>query len=245
VYTKSNLSVGSFGITDDGRGFVWCSYTGSSGLTRGEPLVSAAVVMDQNLDTATAALNVGQSVVTGVTASGSAIAANTYAGGFMMVVDGQGEGTAYRIRDHTAFSAGASDGSVVLDDVIAVASDADTQVSFLKNKFADPMQSRTMQGDPFVGVPLVTVPDGSTTTQYFWAQRVGFCPVFCVGAPIRGTSMVISTTDLGRLQGTVAVHDVQALGVMHALDTNPSVGVMATNAINDEVQVVDLRNSMF
>lgn len=250
VYTDSGPPVGSFGILG-GRGFVWCSYSGSSGLTRGEPLVAASQDLNQqNLDMTTAGLTIGQTVITGITAGGSAITANAFAEGFLMVVDGAGEATCYRIRDHSAFTASTADGSIVLYDPIQVASDADTQATLIYNKYANPEQSKALQGGPFIGVPLVTVPAGDTTTQYFWAQRVGYCPVFVEGTPKRGTSVKVSDTTAGRLKAVrdsievVESHTGGARSV-HALDTTPAVGQMVTDAIDGEVQVVDLQMPLF
>ena len=249
VTTAQSIRVGSFGVLD-GRGYVWCSYTGSDGLTRGEPLVSSFTVVAQNLATSTNALSVGSARVDGISAHGAAIAAGTFSGGDMVVVDGGGEGTMYRIRDHTAFTASTADGVLLLETPIVVAGDANTEVTLLSSKFANPKQAKGLGQDPFVGVPNVTVPDGSSTTQYFWAQRVGYCPTFVTGTPKRGNALIVAERTDGRLASVrefLEVDDSQAGGgrTVHELDQTQIVGHMVTDAIDGEIQIVDLQNPLF
>ena len=250
VYTEAGLAVGTFGVLE-GRGFVWCKHTGSESLTRGEPLVTASINYTvQNLATSTNGLAIGQTEITGITASATAIAANAFEGGLLVVVDGGGEGTAYRIRDHTAFTASSADGRVILEDPIVIASDANTEVTFLQSKYADPQQSNAFGGDSFVGVPNVMVPAGDSTAQYFWAQRVGYCPVFVEGTPRRGISVMVSGDTDGRLAAVrreIAVSESKTGGgrTVHPLDQTPVVGQMVTDAIDGETQIVDLQNPLF
>ena len=250
VYTSSDHLVGTCAILN-GLGYVWCSHSGSEVLTSAEPLMADTITpTTHNLATTTAALCVGATVVTGITAGTTAIAANAFQDGYMVVVDGGGQGVSYRIRDHTAFTASTADGSVVLYDPIVSASGASTEVSLIKNKYADPQRTSGGMRRPFVGVPHVEVPAGNATTQYFWAQRMGYCPVFIEGTPKRGTPVVVS----GRLQGRLAAAvdaietwDKQGDGgrSVYPLDQTPVVGQMVSDAIDGEVQIVDLQNSLF
>lgn len=250
VYTSPSIPVGTFGVVN-GMGYVWCSHTGAESLAAAEPLVSSSLNRaTMSLATSTSALCVGATTITGITAGGNAITANVFADGYMMVVDGGGQGSYYRIRDHTAFTASTADGSVVLCEPIKVASDSSTEVTLIQNKYADPQQSNAFGGDPFIGVPNVEIPAGDTTTQYFWAQRLGYCPVFVDGTPPRGTSVMISGETGGRLAAVKDIIEVfESLDgggrSVHALDQTPVVGQMATDAIDGEIQIVDLQNSLF
>jgi hypothetical protein len=140
---------------------------------------------------------------------------------------------------------------VRLWEPIKVASDSSTEISFIKNKYADPQQSIGGFRRPFVGVPNAEVPAGDTATQYFWAQRVGYCPVFIQGTPTSGTSVVVSRNEPGRLTGVKEFIEVEeTLGGMggrswHGLDPTPVVGQMVTDAIDGEIQIVDLQNPLF
>jgi len=249
VYTETGLAVGTPG-TLDGAAYVWCSYTGSTALVRGEPLVAANIDDTvQNLAITTTGMVIGQTDIVDITAGAAAISANAFEGGFMAVVDGAGEGTIYRIRHHAAFTASSADGSIVLDDAVEIASDADTEVSLLLNKYAQVQRSKSHERLPFVGVPNIAVPAGDSTTQYFWAQRSGYCPAFVTGSPKRGTSVVVSNRRPGRFQSvkdSIEVDESISGGgrSFHSLDPTPVVGQMVTDAIDEEVQIVDLQNTV-
>lgn len=251
VYAQSGLLPGTVGMLN-GRSYVWCSHSGSSALTRGEPLIAAPLdYTTQSLDLATTGLEIGQTKIVDITASATAIAANAFNEGYMAVVDGGGEGNIYVIERSLAFTASTADGEIVLRDPIVVASDADTQVTLIKNKCVDPIRSHSEPGDnSFIGVPNVTVPAGDSTTQYFWAQRIGYCPVYVEGTARKGTAVKVSDSEFGRLKALTAdveVNESRSGGSMTVVpfDTTQIVGVMATDAIDGEVQIVDLQNAIF
>ncbi len=250
VYTASiGLDPGTVGFLS-GRSYVWCSYSGSTALIRGEPLVASELNMTtQNMAVTTNGLAIGQTKIVGITAGGAAIVANAFNFGLMAVVDGGGEGNIYEIDQNLAFTASTADGAVALKDPIAVASDVDTEVTLIQNKYINPQQSNRFGENSFVGVPNVAVPVGSTTTQHFWAQRTGFCPVFVNGEAKKGTAVIVSKDEDGRLQGMTLDQDVtESLGggAKHVVDfdTTQIVGVMVTDAIDGEVQIVDLQNTL-
>ena len=250
VYTQAGLQPGTVGLLG-GRSYVWCSHTGSSVLTRGEPLITAPLNLHtQSLDMTTGGLVIGQTAVTDITAGAAAIATNAFNEGYMAVVDGGGEGNIYEIEQSLAFTASTADGQITLRDAVVVASDAGTQVTLLQNKYVNPVKSDSSVGDSsFIGVPNVTVPDGSSDTQYFWVQRVGYCPVFVEGVARKGTAVKTSNTTDGRLKALtedVEVNESLSGGGMTVVpfETTQIVGVMATDAIDGEVQIVDLQNTI-
>jgi hypothetical protein len=249
AYTISNIPVGTIGVLE-GTAFVWCSHSGSEVLARGEPLMADTITpTTHNLTTTTNCLGVGSTVITGITAGATAITANAFQNGYLMVVDGGGQGSYYKIRDHTAFTAATADGSVTLWNPIEVASDASTEVSLIKNKYADPQKTAGGMRRPFIGVPQAEVPAGNSSTQYFWAQRLGYCPVFVEGTPERGTPVTVSSRRQGRLAAAVDEIEVYDKGgdgglSLIPLSQTPVVGQMASDAIDGEVQIVDLQNSL-
>jgi hypothetical protein len=249
VYTTSGLQPGTVGILA-GRSFVWCSHSGSDALVRGEPLVAAELnYTTQNLDITTGGLCVGCNSIVDITAGGSAIAERAFDDGLMSVTDGGGEGNMYEIEETRAFTASTADGIVKLRESVVVASDADTQVTLLQNKYVDPQQSNSFGANSFIGVPNVAVPAGDTTKQFFWAQRVGYCSTFIEGTPRKGTDVIVSKDVDGRLTSVTECVNVQESlsgGANHVVpfDTTQVVGVMVTDAKDGEVQVVDLQNSI-
>ncbi len=249
VYTESGLTVGTVGFLP-GRTFVWCSHAGTNALTRGEPLVTSNIRDDvQNLAITTTGLNVGQRNIVDITAGVAAIAANAFNEGFLCVVDGAGEGNSYVIEKSLAFTAASSDGEIFLKEPIVVASDANTEISLIANKYANPQRAISLLRNQFVGVPNVAVPAGDSTAQYFWVQRNGLCAVFGLGTPARGTSVVVSNREPGRLgavKDTIEVLDTAA-GTgrsVHQLDQTPVIGQMVSDGINNEVQMIDLQNPL-
>ena len=249
VYEEQGLLLGTVGVLN-GRTYVWCSYSGSSTIAAGDPLVAADLTRDTlDLDITTTGLAVGQSQIDGITPGGAAIAAHAFNDGYMAVVDGGGEGTIYEIERSNAFTASTADGDVFLKSQVEVASDASTQVSLLKNKYADVQQSNKFGRASFVGVSNVAVPAGNSTTQYFWAQRNGYCPVFIEGAIMRGVSVRVSDTTDGRLESvTQDAEVIESIGgrARHVIpfDLENIVGVMVTDAVDGEVQIVDLQNPL-
>jgi hypothetical protein len=255
VYTQSGLQPGTVGILR-GRSYVWCSHTGASALTRGEPLVTAPLNRTtQSLDITTTGLVIGQTRIVDITAGEAAIAANAFNEGLMAVVDGGGEGHAYEIERSSAFTAATADGELILRDPIAVASDANTQVTLIQNKYVDPIQSyafaspSVLEGNAFIGVPNVAVPAGDSTAQYFWVQRTGYCPAFVRGTARKGTAVKMATDTPGRLEALTAdVEVAESLSggsvTVIPFETTQVVGVMATDAIDGEVQIVDLQNTI-
>jgi hypothetical protein len=217
---------------------------------RGEPLVAADLNQTtQNMSITTTGLGLSQTRVVDITAGAGAIAANAFDDGLMTVVDGAGEGNAYEVELTAAFTASTADGEIRLRDAVVVASDADTEVTLLQNKYADPQKSSTFKGNSFVGVPIVDVPAGDTAKQYFWVQRNGYCPAFVKGEACRGTSMILSSETEGRLEAMrldFEVVETLSGGGMTVVpfDTTQIIGQMVTDAIDGEVQIVDLQSSM-
>ncbi|TFG64700.1 MAG: hypothetical protein E4H28_04935 [Gemmatimonadales bacterium] len=208
-----------------------CS-NGAAALTRGEVIVGAELVPNhQNLLTSTTSLVVGSNrVLSGtITLGATLMTANQYAEGWLFVVDGGAEGTYYRIRNHDAGSSGGTDFTLDLYDSITIASDANTEVSFVPNKYYGLQQSNIDNADVVVGVANVLVPVGSTTAQYFWAQVAGYCGVFVVGTPAVGAGLMVSDTTAGMLEERAET------------DLDPAVAEMVTVGITGEVQVVNLK----
>lgn len=231
--TKHHM-VGTPAYLPGGRVYHYAKHSGA-GLVRGEFCVNASLAANHmNLATTTACMTVGSNVVTGVTLGATAAARNLYEDGILAVVDGGGEGQCYRIREHAAI-ASAGTGSFTLYDPIAVASDSSTEVSLLKDTFADIVVSVTDQADIPVGVPQVTVPAGSTDPQYFWVQTWGPAGVFVTGTPAVDTTMMVGTSTAGHL---IALDETEGTATANVSN---QVGEMMTVGINGEVQVVFLR----
>lgn len=234
-------TAGTRGYLQDGRVFYWCVSTTSATAAAGTTMSTAAIVANhQNLGTTTNSMVVGATRIPegAITVGGTAITENQYQDGFLCVVDstpGGGEGTYYRIREHDASAGGAADISVVLYDPIRVASDANTEVTFHKNPYRDPVLSATTDVDTVLGVTNVAVTTGATTRVGFWIQSQGITTAFVTGTPAVGTELVRSTSTQGHMIAQDIVEQTATL------DIAPVLATMATVGINGEVQVVNLK----
>lgn len=229
---------GTPGYLSDGRVYYWCVSTTSATAAAGKTISTAAIVANhQNLATTTASLIVGSTkIASGAITLGATLATeNQYQDGYLCVVDGGGEGTFYRIREHSAGTSAGSDISVVLYDPIRVVSDANTEVTFHKNPYRDPVLSAVTDVDTVLGVTNVAVTTGATTRVGFWVQSQGICPAFVDGTPAVGQEMVRSVS----VQGNMVAQDI--VETTATLDIAPVLANMATVGINGEVQVVNLK----
>lgn len=214
------------------RVFYYASHSLSTTLTKA--LVhgnAAAVANDQNRTWAGTA---GQTSIT--LTSGGSVTANTYAEGWFLADSGGGAGQYFRIKEH-----GADASNVVTlklyDPLVTTASSSPTG-SLQKNMFADVVVfPGNSQAANVIGVPQVTVPDGSTNQQFYWMQTQGPAALSCEGSITIGLPVVVATaatSDAG--QGKAAVETGTTA------DTLPLIGyVLIANGTDEHHCLVDLR----
>lgn len=223
--------LGTRAFLDDGRAFYYGKASSSTAI-RGQLYVARAIVADhENMATTTASLAVGsRSIASGaITPGATAVTANQYRDGYLAVTDGGGEGLLYRIRENSAFTASTADGTVELYDAIAVASDANTTVSFIYNLYDQPLISVTDQADVIVGVPTFTIAD----SQYGWFQTWGPATVLCDEAVTAVGQCIVTGTGVA---GAVEEDDTAT-----TVSQEPIVGYNLSPLVDTEYQVVDLR----
>lgn len=126
-----------------------------------------AVLDSDAEDTVTVAHGIGTVDVT-VTAA-SAITANQYKDGFLIVDEGTGAGYTYRIDSHPAIGSAAT-GTITLKDPLVVAwAIADTDITLWQSPYVV-QESNTDQ----VECPMGIAPIAVTSAYYFWMQISGF-----------------------------------------------------------------------
>lgn len=227
--STQNHPIGTEGFLDDGIKVRYARYVESGAATRGLVLVKNDLAANhQNLATATAGLTLGKKKMTDITLGATAVTANQYQ--YVMVVDGGGSGIVYRIADHPAADASATDFSIELYDEIAVAGDANTEVTLIQSVYADVQLAATDDADLVAGVPQVAIPAGNTTTQYAWLQTKGLGPCITDGTPAVNQAMVVSGTTAGRI---IAQDIVEGTGT---LNIETRVAFMNTVGIDGEDQ---------
>jgi len=121
-------------------------------------------------DTVTVAHAIGVYDVT-VTAA-SAITANQYADGILVVDEGTGAGNTYNVKEHAAIGSSKT-GTVTLYSPLVVAwSASDTDIELVTSRYIV-QESNTGQVETPVCVPRIAVTSG----YYFWGQTRGICGV--------------------------------------------------------------------
>jgi len=171
------------------RTFRYCR-NGGSGLAAGKVTCTrdkSHASNHKNISCLAAAI--GDTTVTIIT-TGTNIVKDEYAGGYLYVNDGTGEGHCYKIKSHPAHTHASSPNCVMtLHDpiVIALVASGTSEVSLSHSKYekvivapgTTPMTGQT------VGVPPIAV----TADYYFWNQVSGPAAVLVSGTVVIGDSV--------------------------------------------------------
>ena len=191
--TDPVLRVGTRGSLSDGRVFYYARNSSSSNFVTGM-LLQSELINAQNEDLAVNTAEIGDSSLT-ITFGTDTANANDYVGGYVVVIDGTGEGITYEIASHPAVTSG---GSIVfqLVDPIYIAFAATTTVCVMKNFWMDLVKAAANDVVvPIAGINQVEVPRGDTNAQYFWSQTWGISA---------------ARTDAIIAQGSTVVHAIQS-----------------------------------
>lgn len=187
-------------------------------------LVQASVPVATHTSLAPAVTAVGSKTVTISDIGGGGATANQYAGGFLQVEDGAGEGYMYRVASHPA--AGANESLVVtLEEGIKVAFDANTDLGLIANPWSGALVASEAETSHLLGVATQTIPAG----QYFWAQVGGPCSVLAQG---------VLTVALGVVRSNGVAGAVES--ALDGTDTQQTVGVVINTAANEEYAAIHL-----
>ena len=235
VSTTPHHKIGTRGFMNDGRVFYYGRNTSANILAVGEVHVRADLVANhQNLATDESLVSVGSNVlpVGSVTPGATAITADQYAEGLLVVTDADSQGYEYKIRSNSAFSSATADGSITLYDDIQLAWGSGTTVSLHVNAYDSPQQSNTDQQDVLVGVPKVAIPAGDSTTQYGWFQTWGECSVLCDEA--------VATFGQALTIGTGVAGAVEEDDTATTVSQEPIVGYNIAALVDTEFQLIYL-----
>jgi len=156
-------------------------------LAKGIPTISTDPVANHINRSVYAAAALGDTVVT-VIIGATACLENQYAGGYLNVNDGTGQGDQYRIVSNTPH-AGTGNVDVILEEPIrtALVTAGTSEVSLIPNQFTGIIVSATTKR--FAGVPPIVV----TALYYFWNQIGGMCCALVTNAVAIGTEVAVGT----------------------------------------------------
>lgn len=218
VSTAQLHEVGTRGYLPDGRVFYYSSNV-STALAPGKTVV-AGTYPTYGVNIAVASDTAISSRLLPVTlGSSQTLAANLFAGGYVTVNAGTGLGYIYKIRSHAAVAASTAMTLDLWDPITVAVTAASSKVTFSKNPWAEvAIGGATGQ---IVGVTPTDVPLGSTTTQYFWSQTWGLCPLLSDATVTTAVGQMVIPAASGA--GTLDL----AASVVSQIGTAPTVSVSA------------------
>lgn len=196
--TRREHSLGTLGMTPDGRKFRWAFSDGALGA--GTLLQQKAPTTTHDMDLAIqAARAVGDQTIA-VTLEAGAATLDQYEDGWIHINDGAGEGHIYRIRSNPAAAASATL-TVTLrqgDDVREALTVATSLAGLMENEWKDVATHATTT----VGQSAGVAPDEIADNSYFWCQRGGLASVLVEGTLVLGETASPSTTTAGAVTPT-------------------------------------------
>lgn len=194
--------LGTLGETPDGRTYRYAR-AGAVALDPGKIVVNPDLVANHVNRTVDAAVAVGAKELA-VDIGATAMTADQYADGYLVVNDANGEGIAYAIEGNTAAGSSGTP-TVFLKEPVKVALTTSSEVTFKPNNWADVLISIADQADMCVGVPNVSVAIGA----HFWCQTGGECAVLADEAVAKGLALTIGSSTVGAVEALDAAGEHQ------------------------------------
>ena len=210
-----------------GRSFRW-AHNASVALSTGRLLQESVIVSGHGSGLVVASAAAAGARTITLTNATTAITANQYAGGQLLLTTGH----AYQIKSHPAESTGS--GSVIItledDDVLAVAVAVTETAALRVNSYEDVIVNPTTP----TGAPVGVAPVAVTADYYFWAQTWGLAAVLTNGTIIVGYTVTPGATTAGSV-------DVCPLNSVDASGQQPMVGVVSRVIATAGYSLIDLR----
>ena len=190
--------IGTKGMTPDGRIFRYAK-NGAVALTTGKLTIAADLVTNHEDRAFATAGAVGDKTVS-ISIGATAITANQYDEGYLVIIDDTGEGHVHQIVSHGTTS-GSANVSFTISPGLEEATTTSTTVSLMRNRWSGVLISDGSQSDVAAGVTPIAV----TAGYYFWAQTGGMASILTdTGAQaVQGQPITIGGTS----SGGVTIHD--------------------------------------
>jgi hypothetical protein len=217
--STKGADLGARGVTGDGREFRYVK-AGAVELVPGKLQQAPAVVSNlQNVAVAAAAA-VGDTSVT-LTISSTAVVANEYDGGLLVINDANGEGQTMRIASHTSGTIT----SIVLqlEDPLITALTTSSEACVMHNPYNGVIVNPTTPTAKPVGVAISKIPAG----QFGWIQTKGMVSCLNDGNTAAGLAVAPSQATAGAVKTGATTLD--------------SVGSAAQAGVTTEYRLIDLR----
>jgi hypothetical protein len=188
--------LGALRILRDGRKFRYAK-AGASNLAAGKLAVGAAVAAQVMNEACTAVHPIGEVVFTETITAGVAFAENYFAGGYLQINDGTGEGHQYKIISSSAVTSSGTSITLMLDEPIRVATagTSASEFSIIQSPWMATVESTTL------GCPVGITPIVVTAAYFYWAQTCGPASALSGNTDAVGKPLYQSTTTAGALAG--------------------------------------------
>ena len=200
-YTTQIPDLGVRSVTGDGREFRYVS-AGASALIVGQ-LHQAAAPQSNYVDVTAIAVAAGATSATLTVSTGTAVAANQFAGGYYQTYGtvANGGGQNIKISSNTAVSASGTSITIGFDEPVAVAITTSATVNIIPPAYAAVIQVPATVTGKVVGVAVGAL----AATYYGWVQTRGVTNALIAGTPAIGTGLSAPNSGTaGALQVTAA-----------------------------------------
>jgi len=200
-YTTFIPELGVRAVTGDGREFRYVS-AGASNLIVGQ-LQQAAAPQSNYVDVTAVAVAANATTATLTVSTGTAVAANQFAGGYYITYGtvANGGGQILRIASNTAVSASDTSITLGLEDAPITAITTSATVSIIPPAFAALIQVPSTVTGTVAGIAVTSLP----ATYYGWVQVKGIANALIAGTPAIGTGLSAPNSGTaGALQVTAA-----------------------------------------
>lgn len=151
-----------------------------------------------------------------VTLGGTAVTANQYAGGFLVVNDNAGEGQTLRIASHPAQSSTTGDVAITLEDAPSVAITTASEVCLVPADGANVVINPTTPTGSLAGFGLYTIAAGA----YGFLVTKGICSVLNADANLTaGSAISPSNATAGGVENGVIAQGFVGRAMLAGVDT--------------------------
>lgn len=202
IDTVPRHQVGVKGVASDGRVFRY-SFAGASDIVTAVLCVAADITTNHEDIAFATAGSIGDTVHS-ITVGATAVAANEYVGGYMVIIDDTGEGYSHLITAHDASSAGSENINVYTKPGLQVATTTSTTVTLVRNPYRAVVIAT---GGTQTDVPVGVTPRAITASNYFWLQTGGIASILTSGTntATAGEPITIGEATNGSVSGRDAV----------------------------------------
>lgn len=194
IYEESSTQQAPLGtkLEVGDRTFYYAQLSTSANVNAGIIVAAPQMVASHQADILTPAATSAGALAISVTL-GTAMAANEYAEGYMIVSSGTGDGVTYRVKSHTA-AASAATVVINLYDPIGEPMTATNELNFVPNTYKN-----VKVGSSALDMPVGVVPTPVTTGNYFWLQTHGPASVYASAAWTAGYAIKMGTLGYGAI----------------------------------------------